>query len=96
MVDERFFIVTMSGSICSLVSSHLDRDDAIFCSIRSSIQFGLFGSTVSLNMKREHDLTPSSLSVFTYASSGSARVNAKKFASKTPAAKVRTDQSLFA
>ncbi|HYY67115.1 MAG TPA: hypothetical protein VE572_02070 [Nitrososphaeraceae archaeon] len=47
-------------------------------------------------MKREHDLTPSSLSVFTYASSGSARVKAKKFASKMPAAKVRTDQSFSA
>ena len=77
--------------------SHLDfDDDAIFCSIKPSTQFGLFGSTVSLKMKREHDLTPSSLSEFTYASSGSARVKAKKFASKIPAAKERTDQSLSA
>jgi hypothetical protein len=71
-------------------------DDAIFCSIKLSIQFGLFGSTVSLNMKREHDLTLSSLSVFTYTSSGSASVKAKKFASKTSAANVRTDQSFSA
>ena len=44
----------------------MDFDDVvIFCSIKQSIQFGLFGSPDSLNMKREHDLTPSSLSVFT-------------------------------
>ena len=50
----------------ALVASHLGFDDnAIFCSIRWSIQFGLSGSMVSFNMNREHDLTPSSLSVLT-------------------------------
>jgi hypothetical protein len=59
-----FVSIRRSYSISWLVVSH-PFDDVIFCSIRPSIQFGLFGSTISLNIKSEHDLTPSSLSVFT-------------------------------